>query len=264
MPEQVAEHAVSTMGAILTFLSGGLFVKVVELGTQFGRDHLTRRQTEKTFINDHLGPLLKEADEVCGKLRAEADRDFKGLVAQIDGLVPIETVGFAYLIARLWGRIELFRRASLNTVIGKDQRGKKLQQLLNCMESQRVRLVPRLAQRAIGELMISKEKDGYEILPFIEFAEKYHADTQFQEWLAPLITKLRNLQDKSTRQRILLYGIVIHVMIDVLDPLHEITHERPGYANKLSKKTYRDANHRIFEIYLTFVGNRSRYIGTRR
>lgn len=264
MPEQVAEHAVSTIGALLAFVSGGFFLKVIELGTQFGRDHLAQRKTKKTFINDHLGPLLKEADEVCGKLRAEADRDFKDLAPQGGDLVPIETMGFAYLIARLWGRIELFRRASLNTVIGKDQRGKKLQLLLNCMESQRVRLVPRLAQRAIGELMLNKENDGYEILPFIAFVEKFRSNKQFEEWLAPLTAKLGNLQDKPTRQRILLYGIVVHVMIDVLDPLHEVTHDRPGYANKLSKKTYRDANYRIFDIYLTFVTNRSRYIGTRR
>jgi hypothetical protein len=57
------------------------------------------------------------------------------------------------------------------------------------------------------------------------------------------------------------YGIVVHALVDTLDPKHALSRERPSYPRKLSRKTWRDLRYRIFARYLTVVDDSSKYIG---
>ena len=61
------------------------------------------------------------------------------------------------------------------------------------------------------------------------------------------------MEHTADRQRLLRYGIVIHAMVDTLDPDHDITRDRPSYPHKLSKKSRRDLKYRVFHVYLKFV-----------
>jgi hypothetical protein len=48
---------------------------------------------------------------------------------------------------------------------------------------------------------------------------------------------------------------------DTLDSSHETTSDRPSYPNKLSKASRRDLTFRVFDQYLPFVENVSKYTG---
>jgi hypothetical protein len=77
----------------------------------------------------------------------------------------------------------------------------------------------------------------------------------------PLATFLSRTEHTTERQRLLQYGIVVHAMIDLLDPTHSITRARPSMPNKLTTKSWRALNYRVFGVYLTFVKDRQKYIG---
>ena len=63
------------------------------------------------------------------------------------------------------------------------------------------------------------------------------------------------------RQRVLLYGTVVHAMIDMLDAKHDVTRDRPSYPNKLSRKSWRDLRYRVFGQYLKQVPHKEKYLG---
>jgi hypothetical protein len=57
------------------------------------------------------------------------------------------------------------------------------------------------------------------------------------------------------------YGVVLHAMIDTLDKKHYTTRSRPGYPNKLSRRSKRDLIGRVFGVYLREVKNTEKYVG---
>jgi hypothetical protein len=57
------------------------------------------------------------------------------------------------------------------------------------------------------------------------------------------------------------YFVVLHALIDTLDPQHSITRDRPGTPNKLNKTSKKALNYRVFGVYLKFVTDRAKYIG---
>ncbi len=69
------------------------------------------------------------------------------------------------------------------------------------------------------------------------------------------------MEHTSDRQRLLRYGIVIHAMIDTLDPQHQVSRDRPSYPYKLSRKSWRDLRYRVFGVYLKFVQGSQKYLG---
>ena len=60
-------------------LLGALLVKVLEIGYQELRRRSERRRVAQRFVDEHLDPVLKAADELVGKLRSLAMADFKTL-----------------------------------------------------------------------------------------------------------------------------------------------------------------------------------------
>jgi hypothetical protein len=143
-------------------LGGGLTVKVVDIVYQEVRRRLDQRESVTTFVDGHLDPLLKAADEVVGKLHSLATEDFKSLAGRRFNLRPIsdnDFGGLLYLFSRFWARIEIIRQEGLSVAITKDRRGAMLQSFLACLESRKVRIVDRTSQRAIGELLVKTGPD---------------------------------------------------------------------------------------------------------
>ena len=68
----------------------------------------------------------------------------------------------------------------------------------------------------------------------------------------------------SDRQQLLQYGIVVHALIDTLDPTHVVTNKRPSYPNKLTKKTRNGLRYRVFRVYLQFVTDSRKFTGATR
>lgn len=51
-------------------LGSGLTVKILDIGYQEARRYFEKTQTATRFVDEHLDPLLKAADELVGKLLA--------------------------------------------------------------------------------------------------------------------------------------------------------------------------------------------------
>jgi hypothetical protein len=243
-------------------LGGGLTVKLLDILYQEIRRRLDKRQTVTKFLDDHLDPLLKSADEVVGKLHSLATEDFKTLARQELSIDPIEDNDFGsllYLFSRFWARIEVFKHEGLSVAISRDPRGAELQSFLACLESRKVRIVDRISQRAIGELLL-KPAESSRIIGYVEFVQALESSRGTRRWIEPLADVFRTTLYTSERQKLLQYGVVIHALIDTLDPEHVVTSDRPSYPDKLTTKTLRDLRYRVFKVYLTFVADRQKYI----
>ena len=243
-------------------LGGGLTIKLLDLGYQELVRRFERKGSARKFVDENLDPVLKAADEVVGKLRSLSNGDFKPLHGvTTEEIENQDLVGLVYMLAKLWTTLEIFRHEGLSVSITQDIRGKQIFSFMDCIESRRVRIVDRLSQRAVAELLLTNRQGHPEPIPFIEFMKLLRHDTDAQQWLRPVIGILGRTRHRSERQRLLQYGAIIHAMIDTLDPRHVVTRERPSYPNKLTRKSRSNLKYRVFGVYLKFVSNPQKYLG---
>lgn len=243
---------------------GGFTVKVLDILYQVLRHRSDRSRSAKQFVDEHLDPLLKAADELVGKLRSLAESDFRvlhNIMPNVDKLDSHDYSGLLFLFGRFWARIEIIRQEGLTVAMGQDKRGKQLQSFLDSLESRRVRIVDRISQRAVGEIMVERHNSNLDTVAFIKFVRKFETDAQARRWLSPLQRVLSRTRHTSERQRLLLYGAVVHALIDTLDPEHLVTRNRPSYPNKLTRRSWRSLKYRVFGQYLRFVQNLGKYLG---
>jgi hypothetical protein len=230
------------------------------------RKRLELKRAADRIVLTQLDPLLKSADELQGKLRSLADEDFREFRAA--GATPdvSQTVNLCstlYLFAQFWGRLEILRRESFHAELTKNYRGRQLMDFLRCLESKHVRLVDRAWQRAMGELVFSDVRPLSDIMTFREFVERYETNERLRIWVHPLEELLRDTRFRRARQRVLQYGVIVHSLIDTLDPHHKTTRERPAYPNKLTRRAKRELIGRVFGVYLTDVKGIQKYTGIR-
>jgi hypothetical protein len=244
-------------------LGGGLTVKLVDIIYQEIRRRQDKTLTASKFVDEHLDPLLKAADEVVGKLHSLATSDFKQFSEMEMSLNPIPNNDFGsllYLIGRFWARMEIIRQEGLSVAIANDKRGALLQDFFACLESRKVRIVNRISQRAIGEVLLKPAPDYLRNIGYVEFIRALEATEDTRRWINPLADALRRTAGPTGRQQLLLYGAVVHAMIDTLDPRHTVTTSRPSYPIKLSDKTRKNLKYRVFGVYLKFVADKDKYL----
>ena len=247
---------------LIAAIGGGLIVKLLDIAYQELRRHIDHSQSAKEFVNENLDPVLKAADELVGKLRSLAKDDFRSIHnvdLSVEHIENHDFSGLLYLLAKLWASIEIFRHKGLSVTITQDERGKHFQSFMSCIESRKVRIVDRISQRAVGELMLTCLNEAYETTSFIKFVKLIESDSEAQRWISPVTRVLSRTLHTSERQRLLQYGAIIHAMIDTLDPDHEVTSDRPSYPHKLSKKSKRNLRYRVFGVYLGFVTDSGKY-----
>ena len=243
-------------------LLGALLVKVLEIGYQEVRRGSERRRTARRFVDEHLDPVLKAANELVGKLRSLAMADFKTLRARHGSHERNhDQVDLLYLVAKLWASLELFRGGGQTVSVVRDTRGKRLAAFADCLESRRVRIVRRSSQRAVAELALVPGDGGVEVIRFVDFVRRFEEDAEAQRWLAPVERALGRMEHTADRQRLLRYGIVVHAMIDTLDPEYEVSRDRRSYPHKLSYKSWNELERRVFRVYLKFVKGTRKYLG---
>lgn len=239
-------------------LGGGFTVKALEIIYQEYHTRTTRRSEDTRAIDASLEPLLRAADELVGKLRSLAEQDFIPIRAvDVNSLEDTSFASVIYLFVQFWSEIEIVRFRGLSTAVARSSRGKQTQAFLTCLESRRVRLIDRISQRALGEAVLINGRT----MNFVEFMKSYDSDVYMKRWLKPLLEVLSRTRESDARQNVLQYATVIHALIDTLDKEHLVTKERPATPNKLNAKSWKDLNYRVFGVYLTFVSNRSKYIG---
>lgn len=242
-------------------LGGGITVKLLDIAHQEYRNWKEHSKSAEHFVDTHLDPLLKSADELAGKLRSLAEQDFKTIHhvnLDTDCLSNPDFGSILFLLTRFWAQIEIIRREGMSVVMAKDDRGLRLQKFLDCLESRRVRIIDRISQRAVGEVFL--DQSG-RTLTYVEFVHAFESKNDIQRWIMPLAHFLSRTRHTRERQRLLQYGTIIHALIDTLDSKHLVTRERPSIANKLSKRSWTALNYRVFGVYLTFVNDKAKYIG---
>ena len=92
----------------------------------------------------------------------------------------------------------------------------------------------------MAELALVPGDEGVEVIRFVDFVRRFEEEVEAQRWLAPVKRALGRMEHTAHRQRVLRYGIVVHAMIDTLDPDHEVSKVRRSYANKLSYKSWNE------------------------
>jgi len=229
------------------------------------RKRWERTAAARLVVATQLDPLLKAADELQGKLRSLAEKDFREFRTvpenDLERAHLVNLCSTLYLFAQCWARLEILRRESFHAELARNRHGKVLLRFLRCLESRRVRLVDRSWQRAIGESIIIVAKPPADILSFKVFVEQYVTTPTLREWVHPLEDVLRQTKYPRSRQRVLQYGVIVHALIDTLDPKHYTTRERPAYPNKLSRRAKRDLIGRVFHTYLPDVRRTEKYTG---
>jgi hypothetical protein len=240
-------------------LGSGLTVKVLDILYQEWRHRSAKKQSASDFVEQHLDPLLKSADELVGKLRALAETNFQTLYDVKLDPPRIQNHDFGsllFLMAQFWAQIETIRHEGMSVAMAKDDRGARVQKFFDCLESRRVRVLERILQRAVGEVSLRSEMRTYS-----GFIAGFENDAEIRKWLMPLASFLSKLRNTSQRQCLLQYGAVVHAFIDTLDPQHLVTRERPSWPHKLSKMSKADLWYRVFGVYLRFVEHKQKYLG---
>lgn len=261
-----------TLPAILTYALGIATFPLTQrlFGSLFSelRGRWQSSAAARRLIDTQLDPLLKAADELQGKLRSLAEEDFRDFRRLPDPIVDrrdlVNLCSTLYLFSQFWARLEILRRESFHADLARNRKGAVLLRFLYSLESRRVRLVDRAWQRAIGECTIANTGEKAEVIQFKNFVEQFESEARLREWLQPLERTLRDCKWPKARQRVLQYGVVVHALIDTLDPKHLTTRERPAYPNKLSDRSKRDLIGRVFGVYLPDVRNIAKYVGSKR
>lgn len=248
----------------LAALSGGLIAKLIDYPIAWIKYHLGEKKSARALVDAHLDPLLKAADAIVGKTTSLAERDFAPEAGQgqptSSNTLDQDLIGLAYLYARFWGRIDILVEESLGVSLTSDERGARLQRFIACLGSQRVRLVNRTHQNAIGELTTELSFNGRRrTIGLVEFAKRITEDASAVAWCKPLVQLLAQTHMKAARQRLLVYGVVAHALVDTLDPSHQSTHPRPSYGSKLSKSSKQEIEHLVFGEYLKSVDAANHY-----
>lgn len=249
---------------------GGLLTKLLDLSVRALERRAKERRSARGVVERHLDPILKSVDELAGKLRALAVQDFAGvaelaLVDENDDLERrIELCYLLYLFCHCWARISILRRRGLFVRLSADKTGRKLMAFVRTLENRHFRVIPRASQRTMGEALLVKGGHGLDCLSLYEFAQRYCQEEAYRTWFEPLENVLCDVEQTSTRQRVLAYGVILHAMLDTLDTRHAVSSDRPGYANKLSKRTRRRLRYQLFEVYLPFVKEIDKYLAAPR
>jgi hypothetical protein len=248
----------SWLALLVAALGGGATVKFIEIVYDQFRRWRDRREIDAKVVDRSLEPLLRATDELVGKLRSLGEQDFLPLRDLPEN--GLDNEGFAsvvYLFVQFWCEVEIVRQRGMSAEVARSKRGRQTQAFFRCLESRKLRLIDRISQRAIGESALI---DG-RTMNFVEYIRHFDSDPYARRWAAPLIAILSKTWDTEARQLILQYLVVLHAMIDNLDPKHFVTRDRPGIPNKLSTKSWKDLNYRVFKLYLPELRDRQKYIG---
>ena len=245
-------------------VSGGLIVKFLDVAYAEYRRRSEKSISSMDMVDRHLDPILKAADELVGKIRDLAQTDFNEIqkarsLINLPEDITSPYFNLVYLFANFWARVQALRIDGNYVNLGANKTGSKLLTFISALEASRTRLLSRAFQRGIGEALIEISDSRLRAITYYEFVRSYKESPEFRIWFDPLVVILDHVNHTKDRQRLLVYGAILHALIDTLDEKHLVTKGRPGWANKLSKKSRRDLRFRIFRVYLQFVPQPDRY-----
>jgi hypothetical protein len=251
---------------IASSVGGGFIVKLIDYIHDEVRSRREKTLTARELLTKHHDPILKAADELVGRIRSLAISDFQDFRvshadASTDGVDNVRRVAPIFYVVQFWSRIQLLKVETGSIAISAKPAGARLQKFIQHLESRDVRLVDRSWQRASGEAILVADDGAHRPMNLYEFCDRYRSDEPFRAWFAPLVFMLEATgKDKTRRQTILKYGVVLHALIDTLDPDHVVTTKRDPWPSKLSHTTRKELEYGSFAVHLAFVKDARRYV----
>jgi hypothetical protein len=168
-------------------------------------------------------------------------------------VLELRRVSSMYYFVQFWCRVQLLKSESDSVALAANATGERLQKFVQQLETQAVRIVERTWQRATGEAIIVSDDNGERPMNLYQFSRRYQ-EPEFSRWFVPLADLLKSSgSDPKARQRLLKYGVVVHALIDTLDPAHIITARRDPWPNKLAAATRKELAYGTFKKHLPFV-----------
>jgi hypothetical protein len=268
--ETAGETDPSWLEPLVAGAIGGLVVKGADIAYQEIQRRREKKSTVEEFVQTQLDPLLKAADELVGKVYSLTGEDFKTIPPHLDKNdrrthQNIDLANVLYLFGQFWATVEILRRESIYVRLAESPSGKKLTKFLDCLESRPMRMVVRARQRAVGEMLIVADRGKLRPMGFSEFMVALAGGTGLSEWLDPLTDLVVKAKHGSRTerpvktQRLLQYALVLHALIDDLDPEHTTTSKRPPLTSRIPPRTAKALRYRVFPVYLPFVRDSARY-----
>jgi hypothetical protein len=250
---------------LASLISGGALVKAADYLFDEYKNRRDRTATAMALLTKHLDPILRAADELVGQMRSLAITDFEdfrttGQPRHSTDVQELRRVSALYYFVQFWSRIQLLKSESDSVALAANVIGFRLQQFVKHLETHAVRVVERTWQRATGEAIILMVDGVPRPMNLYQFSRRYKEDEEFRRWCAPLAELLEvGGADSKARQRLLKYGVVLHALIDTLDPTHVMTTARDPWPNKLTDATRKALAYGTFRTHLPFVQGVGRY-----
>jgi len=243
--------------AIFSIISGGILWEGFKFFYPDIKKIFCHRIDAKNTLYENLDSILKSASELLGKLESLAKEDFATFVNQSNSnsINPEHNKKYIiYLFAQFWAQLEYVRLKSQYNSLAKIKKGKELLAFIDTIESRDFRIIDRSIQRIIGESLITNSTQKFKIMTLNEFMIEYaKTDSSIAIWGKKLEDKLKSVDNKETRQTILLFGVIINMFINHFDPKHRSVRERIVYKNKLSLKSKKLIKYRLLSHYLNFI-----------
>jgi len=242
---------------------GALGVKLLDFVSARLIRRFDQKESARALLRKHLDPILKAADELVGKLRSLAETDFADFrhppsKSQRE-VAAIRRHAALYLFAQFWARVQLLRMESASVALGSPRAGDQLLNFLYTLESLRIRVLDRAWQRATGEASITRIDGTPRPLTLEEFVKLSETEPSYQRWIIPLSKILDKTNKAENRQRLLLYGVVLHALTNTLDPKHVVTRRRRPWSHKLSDASRNELEKGVFHTNLSFVKRPTQY-----
>jgi hypothetical protein len=250
---------------LVSLISGGALVKAADYLFDEYKNRRDRTATATALLTKHLDPILRAADELVGQVRSLAITDFAdfrstGQERHPTDVQELRRVSSLYYFIHFWCRVQLLKGESGSVALAANVVGDRLQKFVKHLETHAVRVVERTWQRATGEAIILTENGLSRPINLYQFNQRYGEDDAFRRWCDPLAKLLESAgSDQKARQRLLKYGVVLHALIDTLDPTHVMTTARDPWPNKLTDATRKELAYGSFRQHLPFVKGVGRY-----
>jgi len=248
---EISKYVATIMGSVTLW-------KLFEFFYPDVRDYFLSRIKAKEVFNKNLDPILKASNELLGKITSMSRNDFD--ILREEEIDENEIMYILYLFANFWSRLTILKIESDFTALARIKKGEELLIFISALEARRNRIIDRYKQRMIGEAIIDKASSPLKPLTMFEFFQLYKEDdSPIKEYFEDLKLAVKEAKHRANRQQILLYGMIVHSIIEHFDPKHKLIRKRNPYVNKLSEKTKEELEKRVFGNFLPFVKKPSKF-----
>jgi hypothetical protein len=245
------------LGGFLGSIVGSLCIELVRHLLANRREAAIGRRNAKQIVRSHVDPILKSSEELVSRLNLEIVQDFTALKwppksdGEFGACSAIDDYSFVYCLIEFWARLEQLRLDSMYVDLADDEVGAKLLGFVKALESREIRLVDRHVQRYFADFVMRRTDDDHlRIISISEFIASVQSVDQAISVLQAITPPDDRRANKKWRQRVIQYGVVVHMLMRELDPHQSATRPHSVHINKMTLKTRRSIKYRVIGRYL--------------